>query len=97
MKTEIINARIEPALKASAEKILGALGMNTTDAISIFLSQVVLNKGLPFDVKIPRHPNKETRRAILEARAGKNMASYASPDELRESLKKKPARRAKKN
>lgn len=68
MKTEMVNARIEPALKASAEKIFRALGMNTTDAISIFLSQVVLNKGLPFDVKIP---NKATKKSIQEVHEGK--------------------------
>ena len=68
MKTEIINARIEPAIKASAEKIFRSLGMKTTDAISIFLSQVILKKGLPFDVRLP---NKATRRAIKEVKAGK--------------------------
>ncbi|MDD3287858.1 MAG: type II toxin-antitoxin system RelB/DinJ family antitoxin [Alphaproteobacteria bacterium] len=68
MKTEVVNARIEPALKASAEKIFRSLGMKTTDAISIFLSQVVLNKGLPFDVRIP---NKATLKAIKEVKTGK--------------------------
>lgn len=68
MKTEIINARVEPALKASAEKIFRALGMNTTDAISIFLSQVVLTKGLPFDVRLP---NKATAAAMKEVKARK--------------------------
>jgi len=68
MKTEVVNARIEPALKASAEKIFRSLGMKTTDAISIFLSQVVLNKGLPFDVRIP---NKATLQAIKEVKTGK--------------------------
>lgn len=82
MKTEIINARVEPALKASAEKIFRALGMNTTDAISIFLSQVVLNKGLPFDVRIP---NKTTRRAIKEVMEGKGKR-YKSSQRLMDDL-----------
>ena len=68
MKTDIINARVEPALKASAEKIFHALGMKTSEAISIFLGQVVAHRGLPFDVRLP---NKETRKAIEEVKAGK--------------------------
>lgn len=77
MKTETVNARVEPALKASAEKIFHALGMNMTDAISIFLSQVVLRKGLPFDVRIP---NAATRQAIKEvkSRKGKRYTSSQS-------------------
>lgn len=84
MKTKIINARVEPALKASAEKIFNALGMNTTDAISIFLTQVVLNKGLPFDVRIP---NKATRRAIKEVNEGKGKR-YKTSQELMDDLLK---------
>jgi len=77
MKTGMINARVEPALKASAEKIFHTLGMNTSDAISVFLSQVVLTKGLPFEVRIP---NKQTRQAIKELRAGKGKGYKTSQD-----------------
>jgi DNA-damage-inducible protein J len=68
VKTDIINARIEPRLKHSAEKIFRELGLTTTDAISIFLSQVVLTKGLPFPVRVP---NAVTRQAIKAAKGGK--------------------------
>jgi len=81
MKTQVINARVEPKLKSSAEKIFKSLGMSTTDAISIFLSQVVLNKGLPFEVKIP---NKETRAAIAEVRSGKGKRFTSSKDLMNE-------------
>ena len=84
MKTKMINARVEPALKAAAEKIFHTLGMNTTDAISIFLSQVVLNKGLPFDVRIP---NKATRRAIKEVEQGKGKR-YKTSQELMDDLQR---------
>jgi DNA-damage-inducible protein J len=68
MKTEVINARVEPALKSSAEKIFKSLGMTTTGAISIFLRQVVLKRGLPFSVKTP---NKTTSRAMQDIKTGK--------------------------
>jgi DNA-damage-inducible protein J len=82
MKTEVVNARVEPALKASAEKIFRALGMNTTDAISIFLSQVVLNRGLPFDVRLP---NKATHQAIKEVKERKGK-SYKSSQQMMDDL-----------
>jgi DNA-damage-inducible protein J len=65
-KTSTIHLRVEPDIKASVEKLLDRLGLNTTDAINIFLNQVVLTGGLPFPVKIPQ-PNKETLAAIKEA------------------------------
>ncbi|MGB9152106.1 MAG: type II toxin-antitoxin system RelB/DinJ family antitoxin [Alphaproteobacteria bacterium] len=82
MKTEIINARVEPALKASAEKIFRALGMKTTDAISIFLTQVVSHRGLPFDVRLP---NKATRAAITEVKEGKGKR-YKTSQHLMDDL-----------
>ena len=65
-KTSTIHLRIEPEIKADVDKLLGRLGMSTTDAINIFLNQVILTGGLPFPVKIPR-PNKETLSALKEA------------------------------
>ena len=66
-KTAYIAARIEPKLKKSAEGVLAKLGVSTTEAITIFMQQVVLRKGLPFDVRIP---NAETRAAFAEIEAG---------------------------
>ena len=82
MKSDIINARVEPHLKHAAEKIFRSLGMTTTHAISIFLSQVVLNEGLPFPVKMP---NRTTRKAVKELREGKG-SRFASVDEMMEHL-----------
>ena len=84
MKTEIINARVEPALKSSAERIFKSLGMTTTQAVSIFLSQVVLNKGLPFPVSLP---NKATLAAVKEVRAGKGKR-YKTAQSLMDDLAK---------
>ena len=65
-KTSTIHLRIEPEIKADIDKLLGRLGISTTDAINIFLNQVILTGGLPFPVKIPRL-NKETLAALREA------------------------------
>ncbi len=73
-KSTMIHARIEPSLKMETEKMLGELGLNMTQAITLFLQQVRLQKGLPFEVKLP---TKETQKALkeLETRDGKKFAS----------------------
>ena len=52
-------------LERGAERVLSTFGVSTTEAITMFLRQVVLNRGLPFSVRIP---NAETLAAIQAAR-----------------------------
>lgn len=77
-KAATINARIEPALKSQAEAILHRVGLSTAEAIRIFYTQICLNKGLPFEVKLP---NKETLDAINELESGKG-TKYDSMDQV---------------
>jgi DNA-damage-inducible protein J len=74
-KTETIRARVEPALKRDAEAVLKKIGLTSSEAINLFLAQVKLTKGLPFPLRVP---NKETRRALKEARARRNIESFDS-------------------
>jgi DNA-damage-inducible protein J len=67
-RTATVQARVEPKLKSNVETILSALGTNTTDAINIYFKQIQLANGIPFEVKIP---NRQTRKAIAEAREAK--------------------------
>ena len=53
-KTANLYARIEPELKEQAESILSALGIPASNAISIFYKQIILQRGLPFEVKLPQ-------------------------------------------
>lgn len=82
-KTAMITTRVEPELKTDAEKVLKALGISTTEAINLFLSQVRLRKGLPFDVRIP---NKTTLKAMKDAEEGRNLSSYDSVDDFFEKM-----------
>jgi DNA-damage-inducible protein J len=78
-KSGFINARIEPKLKKSAEAVLDKIGLSTTDALTIFLKQVVAHKGMPFPVKIP---NRETIKAMRDAEAGRTESFTGTPEEL---------------
>ena len=52
-KSANLYARIEPDVKEQAENILSALGIPASNAINMFYKQIILQKGIPFDVKIP--------------------------------------------
>lgn len=52
-KSANLYARIEPDVKEKAESILAALGIPASNAINIFYKQIILQKGLPFEVKMP--------------------------------------------
>ncbi len=82
-KTTTLSVRMEPALKRAAEKILNNLGLSTSQATTLFYKQVVLQKGLPFEVKLP---NELTRQALEDALNGQDLTSYASVDDLFEDL-----------
>jgi DNA-damage-inducible protein J len=82
-KTEAIKARVEPKLKAQAERILDELGLDVSDAIRVFYKQVVLRKGLPFDVAIP---NAATRRAMRDVQKGRGLTEYKDTAQMREKL-----------
>ena len=79
MKTTVLHARIDPEVKAGAETILRKLGLNSTDAIRLFYSQILLRRGLPFPVAIP---NARTRKAIKDSLAGKNLQSFDSVEDM---------------
>jgi hypothetical protein len=51
MKTEVVRARIDKDLKVQAAAVLADSGLEMSDAIRLFLRQVVRAGGLPFPVK----------------------------------------------
>jgi len=52
-KSANLYARIEPDVKEQAERILSTLGIPASNAINMFYKQIILQRGLPFEVKIP--------------------------------------------
>jgi DNA-damage-inducible protein J len=69
-KSAMIRARVDPQLKDEVEDLFAQLGLSTTEAITLFYQQVKLNRGLPFDVRIP---NAVTQRTFAETDAGENI------------------------
>jgi addiction module RelB/DinJ family antitoxin len=72
VKETFVRARVDSRLKADSEAILAQLGLTTADAIRIFLHQVRIQRGLPFELKI-KEDNSDIllppsmRNAVLES------------------------------
>lgn len=83
MKTQT-TIRIEEKNYFQAKEILGKIGLSYSQAISVFNNMIVLNNGLPFEVKIP---TKKTQKALDEL-ANKKGESFPSVDALFDDLDK---------
>jgi DNA-damage-inducible protein J len=82
-KTATIQTRVDPIVKNNAQMILKKLNISMSEAISMYLSQITLHNGIPFELKIP---NEVTAKTLKDAEAGKNVHKVDSVDELFEEL-----------
>ena len=65
-KSANLYARIEPEVKEEAESILATLGIPVSNAINMFYKQIILQQGLPFEVKLHKRPVDESRLSKAE-------------------------------
>jgi DNA-damage-inducible protein J len=82
-RTATIQARINPEIKARAQRILNTLNISMSEAISLYLTQVALHKGIPFEVKIP---NELTATTLKKSDEGKELNEAGSVAELFQEL-----------
>ena len=52
-KSTNLYIRVEPSVKENAETILTQLGIPMSNAVGMFLKQVILRRGIPFEVTLP--------------------------------------------
>lgn len=91
-KTANLYARIEPEVKNQAESILEALGIPVSSAINMFYKQIILQRGIPFEMKLPDFPvpdisimttaqlKEEIDKGFDDADAGRVMAFKSKND-----------------
>ena len=72
-KTDTLHIRVEPDVKMKAEETLNDLGLSITEAVNVFLNQVILHDGIPFKIEKPKY-NKETIQAMEDVKSGKNLS-----------------------
>lgn len=83
--TTMVHIRVDETLKTRATDTLAAMGLSLSDAVRVFLTRVVAEQGLPFELKAP---NAETRAALAEAEAiiGARGARFADAEALFDAL-----------
>lgn len=78
-----IQARVDVNTKKQAKRILDALDISMSEAITMFLRQIIFHRGIPFDLKIP---NELTAKTLRDSEAGKGLHKVDSVDELFQEL-----------
>lgn len=87
-KTETLHIRVNETVKANAEETLSMLGISLSEAVNMFLCQVNLTGGIPFEVKVPAPEriivkNKEDLYQKLEEAENEiGSGNYSSSDEV---------------
>lgn len=74
-----IQARVDVDTKKKAKGILDALDISMSEAITMFLRQIIFHRGIPFDLKIPNDVTLETHE---KAKAGKELHKVSSMEQL---------------
>lgn len=92
-KTETLHIRVNENIKANAEETLNQLGVSISEAVNMFLCQVNLTGGLPFEVKLPApervivRTKEELAAKLAEAeediKAGRTYTAEEAFDRLR--------------
>jgi DNA-damage-inducible protein J len=78
-KTAVVTARVEPELKKDAEDVLRELGLTASQAITIYYKQIAVQRGIPFELKLP---NQETIAAIRETDQPGKLPAFQNVDAL---------------
>ena len=79
---QLVQTRIDGAIKEEAAAVLAAMGLTVSDAVRMMLTKVAHEHALPFD---PLIPNATTIAAMMEARAG-NLSGVSSITDLKTAL-----------
>ncbi len=94
-RTANIYTRVDPETKDQAERILNQLGIPMSHAIGMFLRQIVMQRGMPFEIKLPaavptaiggmtkEQIDAEIRKGMDDAAAGRVVSADAVEDEMR--------------
>lgn len=79
---QLVQARIDGAVKEEAAAVLAAMGLTISDAVRLLLFRVAHEKALPF---APLIPNAATVEAMKEARKG-GLPQFAGVQALMDDL-----------
>lgn len=94
-RTSNVFARVEPEIKEQAEQVLEQLGIPMSNAIGMFLRQVVMQRGIPFEMKLPVNKplamesltkeqfDEEIQKGMDDIKAGRVFSADTVEDEMK--------------
>jgi DNA-damage-inducible protein J len=82
MKNAVVRARIDARLKANAVQVLAACGLEPSDAIRLFLQQVVAHQGIPFEIRSAEHEPSMAELQVLKRQSQKRDHRIANSADL---------------
>ena len=68
----VIRSRIDPLIKAKADKLFKHMGLTLSEAVRLFLYQSVAEKRIPFNIEMP---NAITRMTLEKAEKGEKISA----------------------
>ena len=76
VKSELIHIRISPETKKGSEEVFEKLGVNMSYAVSMFLNQVIMRNGFPFEIEVTEGITEEELLAkAIESTGGNGKVS----------------------
>jgi DNA-damage-inducible protein J len=79
-----VRARIEPAIKNEATKVLAAMGLTVSDVCRMALTRVAYERRLPFT---DPEPNALTRETMEKADRGEDLFQAKDAEDLFQQLR----------
>ncbi len=73
--------KLDPTVKQEAQEIFAQLGLTLGEAVNLFLNQVRLKRGIPFEIKIP---NEVTKQVMRDIQTGINVEGTTLDDLVKE-------------
>ena len=96
-KSSSIYTRVDPELKEQVERVLFRLGLPMANAINLYLHQIVIHNGLPFELKLPKNKpldystmtkeqfDEEMEKGLSDLNAGRTVPAA----QVRENMQRK--------
>lgn len=68
-KADVVRARVDGDIKQKAEQVLGSIGLSMSDAIRIFLYQVIVRQEFPLELRVPNAVTIAALNAPVESQS----------------------------
>ncbi len=81
--TTEIQVKVSPELKDQANEVLKSMHLNMSEAIRLFLGQVVLTQSIPFGISIP---SEKSQKAIDKAVKNQDLHEVKTAKKLIQEL-----------